>query len=301
MAAALPGNIRLKLEQTLAQWRQWDCHPGLPGAPTVVGLLTRGLSNYSVLVEAGRRFVVRIDGINPAAHSLNRQGEWHSLGAAHRAGLAPAPRYFNPELGSLVCDYLEPDALQPLTVADVATLLHDIHQLPARHHRLDLAERLLGYEKRAAQHKPVPAARLSALRPAVMRALSRAEQGQHPAVLCHHDLLRANRLYSAGRLYALDWEYSAMGSRWYDLAVVAAGDAMTPEQVDTLLQVYLGRTASAAERQSVERYGCVYRYLELLWYLAQDHPGLDPLPLQERLAVLTAALERADQHPTPPA
>jgi thiamine kinase len=290
MVAALPGNIRLKLEQTLAQWRQWDCEPVLPAAPRAVSLLAPGLSNFSVLVEAGRRFVVRIDGINPAAHSLNRQGEWHSLGAASRVGLAPQPRYFNPELGSLVCDYLEPDERQPLAIPDLAELLRCIHQLPARHHRLDLAERMLSYEKRLAHRDPSRAAQLAPFRSGVMQLLASANESHCPTVLCHHDLLQANRLYSGGRLFALDWEYSAMGNPWYDLAVVIAGDSLAADEADTLLRNYLGRPAAAGEQRLVAQFGCAYRYLELLWYLAQDHPALAESQLQEKLELLAENL-----------
>ncbi len=109
MTFALPRNIQLKLEQTLAQWSQWHCAPALTSAPEVVRVLTPGVSNFSVLVQAQQHFVVRIDGLNPSAHGLSRQTEWRTLEAAHRAGLAPTPRYCNPELGSLVCDYLAPE------------------------------------------------------------------------------------------------------------------------------------------------------------------------------------------------
>ncbi len=286
MVAALPGNIRLRLEQTLAQWRHWDCDPALPAAPRMLAVLGPGLSNVSVLVEAGRRFVVRIDGIDPAAHSLNRQGEWQGLRAACVAGLAPPPRYFNPHLGSLVCDYLQPDERQPLIIPDIAQLLRGIHQLPPRHHRLDLAERLLGYEKRLARHSPARTAQLAGYRAQVRELLTRALAPPWEAVLCHHDLLRANRLYSGGRLFALDWEYSAMGSPWYDLAVVIAGDSLAAQDADTLLEVYLGRPADATERRLVTGFGCVYRYLEILWYLVQDHPALDEDLLQLKLQLL---------------
>ena len=290
MVAALPGNIRLKLQQTLAQWRQWSCQPALCAAPSVVAVLTAGLSNFSVLVEGGQRFVVRIDGINPAAHNLNRQGEWRSLETAARAGLAPTPRYFNPELGSLVCDYLEPDKQQPLDMREIATLLRAIHQLPARHQRLDLPERLLSYEKQLAHRAPARAGKLAPHRAAVMDLLSRCENQQQPLVLCHHDLLRANRLYSAGQLFALDWEYSAMGNPWYDLAVVSTGDALAEKNVEALLAAYLAQPASAAEHQLVADYSSVYRYLELLWYLAQKHPGLSATALQLKLDLLQKSL-----------
>lgn len=290
MVASLPGNIRLRLAQTLAQWRHWDCDPVLPQAPQPAALLGAGLSNVSVLVEAGRRFVVRIDGIDPAVHSLSRQGEWHSLGAASLAGLAPRPRYFNPELGSLVCDYLEPDPRQPLVIADIARLLRRIHQLPPRHQRLDLPERLLGYEKRLAQRAPARARQLESYQTAVRARLASALEVRCQAVHCHHDLLRANRLYSGGRLFALDWEYSAMGNPWYDLAVVMAGDSLSAQDADLLLETYLGRPAAAAERSLVTNFGCVYRYLEIMWYLVQGHPALDDTSLQEKLQCLEEQL-----------
>ena len=292
MVAALPGNIRLKLGQTLAQWRHWDCDNPLPAQPVVVSVLTAGQSNFSVLVESGDRFVVRIDGINPAAHSLNRQGEWHSLAAAHRAGLAPRPRYFNPELGSLVCDYLLPDPSQPLDIPAVANLMRGIHRLPARHQRLDLPERMLSYEKRLAHRNPSRLAQLAPCRPAVMEALADAGDGNHPLVLCHNDLLQANRVYSDTRLFALDWEYSAMGDAWYDLAVVVAGDALDAGAAEALLAAYLDRPVESTELHRVMQYGCAYRYLELLWYLAQDHAGPGEQQLLAKLALLKENLRQ---------
>ena len=293
MVTALPGNIRLKLEQTLAQWRQWHVETPLPHAPTVVSRLSAGLSNFSLLVEAGRQFVVRIDGIKPSAHGLNRQGEWRSLSAAHRAGLAPRPCYFNPELGSLVCDYLTPDEQQPVDVKDIAKLLRDIHQLPARHHRLDLAERILSYEKRLAHRHPTRTKELATYTKLVSEILGGIGTDQQPLVLCHNDLLRANRLYSAGRLFALDWEYSAMASPWYDLAIVAAGDNLGATATNELLEAYSGGPPTAAEIQLVAQYGCVYRYLEVLWYLTQDSTILDDTQLQEKLVLINQTLREA--------
>lgn len=294
MVAALPAHIRLKLEQTLAQWRHWDCDPPLPGPPEVISVLGQGLSNYSVLVAAHRQFVVRLDGIDPAAHSLSRQGEWRSLATACRAGLAPRPRYFNPELASLVCDYLPPDEQQPAAIPDIADLLRRIHQLPSRHQRLDLGERLTVYEKRLAHRDSGLGRQLSSFGLPVRELLAAASRADPGRVLCHNDLLRANRLYSNGRLFALDWEYSAMGSPWYDLAVVAAGDGLDPDETDSLLDAYAGDRAGAAGRQLVGCYACVYRYLEILWYLAQGHPALDPAALRDRLDALEQALAGAN-------
>ena len=296
MADSLPRAVRLKLEQTLAQWHHWRCDPPLAGAPQVERALAPGMSNYSILVSAGSAFVVRIDGNDPSTNGLNRQNEWRCLEAAHAAGLAPQPRYFNPELGSLVCDYLPPDEAQPLDLADVARLLRAIHRLPARHSRLDIGERLLRYERHLQQRHAGAGddtllAALLRYRPAVLGHLAQiGETEQAPLVLCHNDLLRANRIYSGGRLWAVDWEYSAMGSPWYDLAVVVAGDDLEQGQAQALLEAYLGRRASGDEQRALQRQGCVYRYLERLRYLAQPQSPLPPPALDEKLAGRAQAL-----------
>ena len=286
----LPHNIRLKLEQTLTQWPQWHCEPPLASPPEVVKLLAPGVSNFSVLVRSGQRFVVRIDGINPAANGLNRQSEWRALHCAHSANLAPRPCYFKPALGSLVCDYLSPDEEQVLCIGELAALLRDIHQLPARHSRLHLAERILRYEKQLEHRGQALTAPMARCRKPVLRMLDDINRRPQPAVLCHNDLLQANRIYSGGRLWAIDWEYCAMGSPWYDLAAVITGDSLGAVQADELLETYLCRAASSAERVELQQHSCVYRYLELLWYLAQQRSSAQPALLEQKMTALEKAL-----------
>lgn len=292
MVLSLPRNIQLKLEQTLAQWSQWHCLPALTHAPDVVRVLTPGVSNFSVLVESGKHFVVRIDGLNPSVNGLSRQAEWRTLEAAHAAGLAPHPRYFNPELGSLVCDYMAPEDTQEPDVTEVAQLLRAIHRLPARHHRLDLAERILRYEKQLERKGSAMNDAMWECHGKVSELLSEIGQQTGNTTLCHNDLLRANRIYSAGKLWALDWEYCAMGSPWYDIAVVVNGDSLSAPDTEALINTYLGRLPDARERHTLHQYGCIYRYLELLWYLALDKPVLAVGAIEEKSAALVNMLEQ---------
>ena len=292
MVRALPRNIQLKLEQTLSQWPHWHCTPELIRAPNVVRILTAGISNFSVLVESEQHFVVRIDGLDPASNGLNRQTEWRTLEAAHSAGLAPHPRYFNPELGSLVCDYLAPEAAYNLDITDVGQLLRAIHQLPSRHHRLNLMERILQYKKRLQRNGQPLNPGLQESGEKVSEILLEINRTPPTTVLCHNDLLQANRIHSAGRLWAIDWEYCAMGSPWYDLAVVANGDLLSEVETEALMTAYLGRTADAQERNLLDQYSCIYRYLELLWYLALEKPVLNAAAIEEKSAALINLLSQ---------
>ncbi|MDG2045951.1 MAG: phosphotransferase [Halioglobus sp.] len=292
MVSTLPRTIQLKLEQTLSQWPHWRCAPALTRLPSVVRTLAPGISNFSVLVEAGQYFVVRIDGLDPVSNGLNRQIEWSTLAAAHSAGLAPAPCYFNPELGSLVCGYLAPEASYNADVTGVGQLLRAIHQLPARHHRLNLAERILQYQKRLQRNGRPLNAGLKKSGEQVVQILSEINHTPSNSVLCHNDLLQANRIYSAGRLWAIDWEYCAMGSPWYDLAVVVNGDLLSKVDTEILITAYLGRAADAQERSLLDQYSCIYRYLELLWYLALETPALNAAAIENKSAALTNLLSQ---------
>ncbi len=248
MASALSRPIRLRLDQALAQWPHWDLQPPPDSPPRVLQPLGQGLSNHSFLLEADtRRFVLRLDGLSPHAHGLNRQTEWRVLHNACSAGLAPAPRYCNPELGALVCDYLAPDPPAAEDPAAIAALLRAIHRLPAIHARLDLAERSRRYEHTLQAADGDDWHALAPLAEPLGLLLRQAETLAGPLVLCHNDLLRSNRLSSNGRLWAVDWEYAAMGSAWFDLAAVLAGDEL-PEASGQALLVPRTRTTSSCTR-----------------------------------------------------
>ena len=292
MASALPRNIQLKLEQTLSRWPHWRCAPELTRIPNVIRILTPGLSNFSVLVEAEQYFVVRIDGLDPASNGLNRQTEWRTLAAAHGAGLAPRPCYFNPELGSLVCCYLAPETSDNADITDVGRLLRAVHQLPSRHHRLNLVERILQYERQLQRKGRRRHADLRKSGAKVLEILAAMDHKPSSAVLCHNDLLQANRIYSAGRLWAIDWEYCAMGSPWYDLAVIVNGDVLSSAETDALVTAYLGRTPDIQERIQLYQYSCIYRYLELLWYLALETPVLNAAAVDKKSTALMNLLSQ---------
>lgn len=270
MVAALPHNIKQKLEQTIAQWRSWRGDTQLHEPPVVVRTLSPGLSNYSVLVESNRKFVVRIDGLNPAVIGLSRASEWRALQCASAGGIAPIPRYFNPELSSLVYDYLPEDEVPDLQLESVATLLRNIHQLPPIHFRLDLRERVLRYEKHVEHAGFELPAILTRSRESILSLIDSTSRDLESSVLCHNDLLSANRITSGGQVRAIDWEYCAMGSPWFDLAVICAGDELNASETETLLSNYLKRAPHPVEWQALDKHQCIYRYIELLWFCALD-------------------------------
>lgn len=223
-----------------------------------------GTSNHSFLVCNGdHQLVLRLDGIDPARNGINREAEFLIQVAAAAAGLAPRPRFCDARKGILLVDYLAPD-VEPGTTsaADIADMLRAIHGLAVAAPRLCLAARARHYDALLWSFCDADSRHLLArLANPLQRACRALDSDDHVAVLCHNDLTSANRLYHGDALYALDWEYAARGSRWFDLAV-AAGAA---PGIDQVLEAYLQRTPTAQEQELMASAGLVARYLDLLW------------------------------------
>lgn len=277
-------NTGLRLQQTLAQWRQWRCDPPLPGAPHLLHRLQGGLSNYNYLVQAGaQKLVIRLDGVNPASHGLSRQAEWLALQSAASAGIAPMPRYFNPELGALVTDFHEAELAREPSVQELSRLLRNIHALPPRRHRVDLGDRFQNYLHQVqrggtpglpADHRK----RLDAL------LTQSRELDQTAPVLTHNDLLPANLLCcrQSGNWLALDWEYCGMGTPWFDLAVASFGQGLDEQGRHQLLESYLRRPPTPQDSELLRIYGALAAYMSLVWHLVTDPEEAASL-LEQRL------------------
>jgi thiamine kinase-like enzyme len=188
-----------------------------------------------------------------------------------------------------VCQYLSHDENQQQSEVDVAELLRQIHALPPVHHRIDLRQRIRQYlHQLEAQHAGISAV-LSSITSHTETIIHTADATDTTLVVCHNDLLAANRLRSNGRLYALDWEYSGMGHRWFDLAVICEGEGDDSVNANSLLDAYLERNASVLERETLVRFRLCYRYLAWLW-----HAVCDQQPISEHnLAALNAELAPA--------
>lgn len=255
--------LREALALITARRRDWS-PPGADCAIEVQCDLAGGSSNRSYLLRAGvERLVLRLDGIEPAHNGIDRETEFRLQRGAAAAGLAPQPRFVDCRAGVFLSDYLAPDAGQPQdSVAETLALLRAIHGLAIEAPRLRLRQRVSHYARQLQSRGNAELADLlSALSPSLERLCGALDCDQDDAVLCHNDLTAANRLWHDGRLYALDWEYAARGSRWFDLAVAMdrRGDAAQ------YLCNYLQRAPTTGEATRFAGARRVARYLEILW------------------------------------
>jgi aminoglycoside phosphotransferase (APT) family kinase protein len=90
-------------------------------------------------------------------------------------------------------------------------------------------------------------------------------------VICHNDLLQANRLAHGGRLLAIDWEYARPGDAFFDLAVVAS--ELDARQRVALLAAYLRRHPTGQEQQHLIDQLVLYTAIAACWYMRHGSAG----------------------------
>ncbi len=155
-----------------------------------------------------------------------------------------------------------------LTAADLGqdTTLQTVAATLARLHRdadvfdttLDLAELLERY------YRLLPPALRNRYRPrlhAARQTLPRLRRRDYPAVPSHNDPVLENLLLEDERLWLIDWEFSAMASPCWDLAILCNAAGLDRDRSRKLLQAYCEGAASMEE-------SLLFDYRELLQLLS---------------------------------
>jgi thiamine kinase-like enzyme len=250
----------------------------------VVEPLHGGLSNANFkVIDMGKAFVARL-GADFPFHHVSRLREASASRWAHEAGLSPEVIYAGD--GVLVCRFVEGRAYQAddmrADLARVVALIKTCHRaMPALargeaslfwvfHVLRDYAQTL-----REGGHRIVPELpRLGAISDEL-----EAAQIPLPIVFGHHDLLPANFIADANRLWLIDWEYAAFGTPMFDLANVAQNALLSEPDERRLLDSYFERAPGEDLLKSFEAMKVASALREALWaFVSQLHlnaPGAD--------------------------
>ena len=124
----------------------------------------------------------------------------------------------------------------------IAQSLRRIHQAGAVEATFSPFRVVEAYALTAQRHGGrLPAAfeRAQPIAGAIERALP-----DEPLVLCHNDLLNANFIDDGASIRIVDWEYAAMGDRYFDFGNFAVNHQLSETDEGTLLAAYFGRVTS---------------------------------------------------------
>ena len=269
-----------RLNQALAEWERWALDTSLNHAPSLGDLLAEGSGHaiYEILDQQHDPLPVvariRLRATRSGSEALEQElAAWQPASAN---GLAPQVVYTD-HIALVICRRIEP-AMKPVPAATLGALCRDIHALPVTLPRLSLQTEIDTYLRALPRAQQCEWQRAMHERH-VGEALTLLERDT--TTFCHNDLTEGNLMSDGDRLVAIDWEYAAMGSRYFDIAI-AAGSRTLPEQ----REMYQAALPDHVDEGLLKAGLCVASLVTALWE-AQFAATEAPSPTEWQQQVMT--------------
>jgi thiamine kinase-like enzyme len=247
--------------------------PALRGLALTVEPLHGGITNRNFRVAAadGRAWVARLPGEHTELLGIDRAGETEAARRAAALGIGPAVLGELPTVGTLVTQFVEGthEAFTAERLVDVVRLLRALHESGPLAHRFPIFRVVEWHARDAAAHGVEPPTRYRELAHAASRIEAVFAALGEPDVACHNDLLPGNVLFGPERSWLLDYEYTGMNSRWFDLGNLSVNSAFDADMDDVLLAAYFGAPSDNA-RARLALMKIMSEFREGMWSVVQQ-------------------------------
>lgn len=272
-------------ESVLANYQYWRTREPLIEPPEIVAQLPWGTAHSALRVSGKtasgtQEFVLRFLPIAEASLALDFNQEVALMEVAASVGLAPEVAYVMAQSRVLVTEFIPGST--DVTAAQLGDLINKIHVLPANGPELDLGAQLAFYTDSALARAVSAEELIDPDYPPLVAAIQKLNDSDK--VLCHNDLGRGNVISGNGRVVAIDWEYAAVGSAYFDAAAACAGWPDMDE--GELVAKVFPRNFSPLLWQLAKS---VYAAIEWNWYQASGAKMPHRLS-RDRIAELLASL-----------
>ncbi len=252
----------------------------------VLEKLAGGPTSESWLLSAGdEQFVARFDQPLARLLELDRRTELEVLHSVSAAGIGPQVIWADPDKGVLLTSYIPGNAWSSMDVHNpgrlgaLALILRQLHSLPLRGPVFAPGKIALAYARQIGTHS---ASRIA--EQAAKLAEKLLSETRQPA-LCHNDLVHGN-IIGRETIRLIDWEYSAVGDPYFDLAVIVRHHQLKADRVENFLHAYFG-TPGKEHFSRLEAFCRLYDRLAALWYLSViEQTGPDALYDEELKRVM---------------
>jgi thiamine kinase-like enzyme len=225
--------------------RRLEGELGRAGDPPVA--LSGGITNRNYRVRLGERdCVLRLPGQDTELLAIDRVSE--RLAAARAASLGIGPELLYADAECVVTAFVPGTAVDGERLrgdpSDVARALRAFHEsgleLPVRFWIADLLRVYADTVTERGGSLPDAYLRAQALVERIAAVLPLTEP-----VPCHNDLLPGNLIQTDSHVLLVDWEYSGLGHRYFDLGNLAVNNDFDEQAEARLLEAYFGEPVDA--------------------------------------------------------
>jgi thiamine kinase-like enzyme len=221
--------------------------PGWHDADPVITALDGGITNRNYRVEIdGGVFVVRLPGERTELLGIDRAGEATASSLAADLDIAPGIRAELPGVGTLVTEFVggtpatTEALLAPGVLERVTTCIRRLHAAGPIVATFPIFRVVEWHARDAAANGVEPPAVYDELHAAARAIEAEFDPRSLESTLCHNDLLPANVLLAADRLWIIDYEYAGMNHAVFDLANLSVNCDFDEAADHRLLMAYDG-------------------------------------------------------------
>ena len=267
--------------------------------------LDGGITNRNWKVDfAGSPYVIREPGKDTDLLGIDRNAEWAASCAAARAGVGPPVRAMLEDPPILVTGFVEgepvtEDELQrPELLRNVASSLNQMHgsgeELPSTFSPFRIVE---DYARIATAHGAQVPDGYEGARKCAKKIEKSLRGSEHEPVPCHNDLLAANLLLDGAILWIVDWEYSGMGNRYFDLGNLAVNNRLDEDAEAILLEAYFGEAPDSRRLACLHLMRYMSDFRESMWGVVQSAVSDIDFDFDGYAADHFARLRETEDHP----
>ena len=233
--------------------------------------LKSGMTNQSFLFQVDeKQYICRIPG--PGTELLvNRAQEEKTYEAVSALGITENLIYLNPRNGYKIAEYFpESRNISSENWGDMERFMAMVRKLHTSGvsvpHPFDIRERIDFYERLCKANGGTLFEDYVQVRDQMNWLMDQLDKMKRPRCLCHVDANVDNCVVlKNGQLRLLDWEYAGMCDPLIDVAMCAIYSYYDDEQLDHLLEIYLGRHPDQEEQFVTYAYAALGGFLWSQW------------------------------------
>jgi thiamine kinase-like enzyme len=246
----------------------------LQAAPAPLG---GGITNHNFRARFGDdEVVLRVAGRKTQLLGIDRSAEREATEAAAALGIAPEVLHFDAERECLVTRFVAGSPIDAAQLREPACLTAIARELRAFHERGPSLPTTFDVPRIARAYLDTADNAGAAISPAARDAAALAERiaaalagPEHAPVPCHDDLLTANFIRGADRVWIVDWEYAGMGDRYFDLGNLSVNNGLSEEDDERLLAAYWDEPCTSRRFAALRLMRAMSDVREALWGVVQ--------------------------------
>lgn len=223
-------------------------------------LKTQGFNNISYLLKTSKKsYIVRVFKSNESVN-ISREFEFKTQKKAYKKHLAPKPIFLNNEF--MVYEYLEgihKSKLSNIDIKKFAKQIKKLHKIKLKAKTYDIKSDLKNYKEILQDNKSIKLIKESE------KILKKLKKFKKELVLSHHDLNPKNIIFKKNKIKIIDWEYSGINDKFFDLATICIEFKLNKKEEKSFLESYLEKV-KVNDYLKLKYFKIIYTNLCTLWF-----------------------------------